>query len=426
MSSPPENPSGGGGLLYGPQTQHSINNFPGRGPRLGEVHEFVRAFAHVKSAAAWANGELGVLTPLQSKAIQEACAEMASGALAEQFPSPLVQGGGGTSTNMNVNEVVGARAGQLAGEPLHPNDHVNASQSTNDSYPTAMALALADMAETPIRALRVLADTFEAKAAEYEDTVRLGRTCLQDAVTLTVGQTHRAHARGIRRAADGLEETTGALLAVPLGATVLGTGVGAPADYRGLVVRRLARLTGKEVTASSDLFDTLSNLDGYAAVAAAGARAGIAMAKIAADLRFLSSGPVGGIGEVVLPELQAGSSIMPGKINPVIPEYVMQLSYRLRGSAHAVESAVAAGELELNAMEPIIVDSLVRIFEDLTSSAEAFARHCVAGLTWDGSRLRANLDGQFDRWVEMAAEQGYDATTLAVRASRNSEGRSSR
>jgi aspartate ammonia-lyase len=144
------------------------------------------------------------------------------------------------------------------------------------------------------------------------------------------------------------------------------------------------------------------------------------MAKIAADLRFLSSGPVGGIGEVVLPALQAGSSIMPGKVNPVIPEYVMQLSYRIRGSAHAAELAVAAGELELNIMEPVIVDSLVGIFEDLTAGAETFARHCVAGLTWDGPRLKANMRGQFDRWVAMAAEEGYDATTEAVRADTSS------
>lgn len=419
MSSP-NIEGGGGGPLYGPQTQYSVINFPGRGRRLSDVSELVRAFAHVKSAAAWANGELGVITPLQCKAIQEACAEMASGALDAHFPSPLVQGGGGTSTNMNVNEVVAARAGQLAGEPLHPNDQVNASQSTNDTYPTAMALALAVLATSPAHALRDLADAFDAKAVEYNETLRLGRTCLQDAVTLTVGDTHRGHARAIRRAAAGLEETTRAFLAVPLGATVLGTGIGAPAEYRDLVVAQLARLSGLEVTGSPDLFDALANLDGYASAASAGARAAMTMAKIAADLRFLSSGPVGGIGEVVLPTLQAGSSIMPSKVNPVIPEYVMQLSFRIRGSAHTVESAVAAGELELNIMEPIIVDSLVDIFEDLTASANAFAQHCIAGLTWDGPRLQANLNGAFDRWVELAAEQGYDTTTQAVRASRNS------
>jgi aspartate ammonia-lyase len=313
-----------------------------------------------------------------------------------------------------------ARASQLAGEALHPNDHVNASQSTNDTYPTAMALALLDLAQSPVLALKALADTFGAKAGEYEDTRRLGRTCLQDAVTLTVGQTHRAHARAIRRAADGLHQTSLDLRAVPLGATVLGTEIGAPVGYRALALKELGRLTGHDVTGSPDLLDALSNLDGYAAVAAAGARAGLTMAKIAADLRFLSSGPVGGIGEVVLPALQAGSSIMPGKVNPVIPEYVMQLSYRIRGSAHAAELAVAAGELELNIMEPVIVDSLVGIFEDLTAGAETFARHCVAGLTWDGPRLKANMRGQFDRWVAMAAEEGYDATTEAVRADTSS------
>ncbi|MCP3424708.1 lyase family protein [Rothia sp. AR01] len=404
--------------LYGLQTELAVRNFAGEERKLRDVPQLVRSYAYVKSAAAWANGELEVLTAPQVRAIQAACAEMAEGLLDDAFPSALVLGGGGTSTNMNVNEVIARRATQIGGIPLHPNDHINASQSTNDTYPTAMALAVHELINTPVRELHLLAEAFETKAKEFNDTVRLGRTCLQDAVTLTVGQTHRAHALSIRKAARVLNAAAEGLLNVPLGATVLGTGVGAPDGYQALALQELARLTGHPVKASEDLFESLSNLDPYAEVAGSGARVAIAMAKISADLRFLSSGPVGGIAEVTLPTVQAGSSIMPGKVNPAIPEYVMQLSYRVRGNAHTVEAAVAAGELELNIMEPVIVDALTRILQDLSNSAHAFTELCVRGLVWDGDRLNSNAQGDFGRWVALAAEEGYDVATRAVRASR--------
>lgn len=404
--------------LYGTQTELGAGNFDTERRRLSDVPTLQRRYAQVKAAAARANAALGVIDGDRAAAIVEAADEVAAGLHNSQFPTALVLGGGGTTTNMNVNEVLAKRATELSGVEVHPNDHVNASQSTNDSYPTAMALTVYDLAQAPLAALSSLATEFDKKAAEYDDTRRLGRTCLQDAVTLTVGETHRSHAAAIRRGEAGLRSAVEVLLAIPLGATVLGTGLGAPVGYRDHALSELAVATGLSVTGSDDLFDALAHLDEYSAVASAAARASITMAKIAADLRLLSSGPNGGLAEVTLPTVQAGSSIMPGKINPVVPEYVMQLSYRIRGAAHTVESAVAAGELELNVMEPIIVDSLINIVEDVTSAAEKFSQLCIRGLSWDGSRLASNADSAFDKWVEMAAVEGYDATTEQVRISR--------
>ena len=407
-----------GQVLYGKQSSLAVENFGTFGRRVADVPAFVRNYALVKASAARSNAELGVLPHDVAAAIDAACAEIGSGLHGGQFPTALVLGGGGTTTNMNFNEVIAARASQISGLAIHPNDHVNASQSTNDTYPTAMALTIRDLSDAPLRALTSLALAFESKAAEYETTERLGRTCLQDAVTLTVGQTHRSHATAIRRVTEGLRAAAKELDTVPIGATVLGTGIGAPEGYRDLCVADLSKAAGRQLSGAEDLVDALSHLDPYAAIAAAGSRASIAMAKIAADLRFLSSGPTGGISEVTLPSVQAGSSIMPGKINPVIPEFVMQLSYRIRGAAHTVEYAVAAGELELNIMEPVIVDSLLNIFNDLTASAETFEQKCIAGLTWDGPRLKENLAAGFDTWVAMAAEHGYDATTIEVAKAR--------
>jgi aspartate ammonia-lyase len=403
-----------GAHLYGTQSSLALDNFGSIGRKVGEVPSFVRSFAEVKLAAVRANRALGVIDAPRAEAIEQACREVAAGEHHMQFPTALVLGGGGTTTNMNFNEVIAARATQIAKLNIHPNDHVNASQSTNDVYPTAMALTVLDLSEAPVLALLKLANYLEVKGCEYERTERLGRTCLQDAVTLTVGQTHASHAAAVKRVAGGLSDAVSTLCAVPIGATVLGTGIGAPAGYAALCVEELSTISGRRITSAVNFFDALSNLDAYAAIAAAGTRAAIVMAKIAADLRFLASGPIGGINEVVLPIVQAGSSIMPAKNNPVIPEFVMQLSYRIRGRAHTVECAVAAGELELNVMEPVIIDSLIDIFEDLTVSADIFAQRCIAGLRWDGPRLKNNLAGAFDRWVEMAAISGYEHAAREV------------
>ena len=401
---------------HGPQTLLALANFPSHGRRFSDVPEFVRAYAQVKAAAATANVALGVLDAERGDAITAAAREVADGRHADRFPTALVQGGGGTSTNMNVNEVLAARATELlagSGVVVHPNDHVNRSQSTNDTYPTAMALALRALTAPAVAALGVLERSLLAKADEYGPLPRLGRTCLQDAVPLPVDATHRAQAAAVRRAAGGLRDAAAALTAVPLGATAVGTGIGAPDGYAAAAVSELAALAGVEVAVADDFFDALAHLDPYSALAAAAARAATTMGKIAADLRLLSSGPAGGLGEVVLPARQAGSSIMPGKVNPVIPELVIQLGFRVRGAAATVDLAVAAGELELNVMEPVVLDALVTALADVTAAAGTFATACVDGLRWDTAAVAGHLRGSLHEFVELAGDAGYDAARLA-------------
>jgi len=404
------------GQLYGQQTSLGVENFPLRGQTLGETPAFVRNFARVKLAAATVNHSLGVVDAARRDAIVLACQEVIDGKHADQFPSPLVQGGGGTTTNMNVNEVVANRASALAGKPVHPNDHVNASQSTNDTFPTAMALTILELAVVPVATLRELAEAFEEKAQEFSDVLHLGRTCLQDAVALTAGNSHLAHAQAMRRVADDLERSVSALHELPLGGTAIGNGLGAPSRFGELAVRELASLSALPLSAASNPFDVLAHMDPYSAIAAAGSRAAITMGKIAADVRLLSSGPRGGFADLTIPATQAGSSIMPGKVNPVIPEYVLQLSYRVRGRALTIDCAVADGELELNVMEPVVLDSLISIFGDLTAAAGTFAKRCIAGLRWDGLRRESNLSAALDGLVQSATREGYESVSERVRA----------
>lgn len=402
--------------LYGLQTTLGVRNFPLRGQTLGEAPVFVRHFARVKLAAVRANHQCGVLDAARRDAIVLACQEVIDGKHSDQFPTPLIQGGGGTTTNMNVNEVIARRASVLAGMPVHPNDHVNASQSTNDSFPTAMALTILELAVEPVTRLRRLAEAFEKKAREFHDVRHLGRTCLQDAVSLTAGDSHRGHAQGIRRVAEELERTVHALYGLPIGGTAVGSGVGAPEGFGALVVDELASLTGLPVVLAANPFDAMAHMDPYAAIASAGSRAAITMGKIAADVRLLSSGPRGGFGDLTIPSVQAGSSIMPGKINPVIPEYVLQLSYRVRGKALTVDCAVADGELELNVMEPVVLDSLISIFGDISAAAETFEQRCIVGLRWNGPRRESNLKATLDGLVELSTAEGYESASARARS----------
>ncbi len=407
-------------MIYGRQTTLALENFPGGNRSVGNMTDFVRSYAMVKIAACRANADLGVIDRDRAAAIEAAAREIIDGTHASQFPLPLVQGGGGTSTNMNFNEVIATRASQILREEgidalVHPNDHVNASQSTNDTYPTAMALALLFMSAPTYEALSDLRAAFLAKAEEFDGQVRLGRTCLQDAVPLTVGQTHRAQAEAITRVLDQLKESIAGLASVSLGGTAVGTGLGAPEGYSQLAVDYLSEVSGQQLALSPDFFDSMAHLDPYSAVGSACARAAMVLAKISADFRLLSSGPRGGLGELALPALQKGSSIMPGKVNPVIPELVMQLSFRIRGAAATVDLAVAAGELELNVMEPVILDALSSALKDLTDAARSLGDKCVAGMTWNSDALQRNLAGSRDLDVRVAAEAGYDRATAVER-----------
>jgi aspartate ammonia-lyase len=280
-------------------------------------------------------------------------------------------------------------------------------------FPTALALATVVTGRRAISRIDGLAEALRSKATQAARVERIGRTCLQDAVPLTVGQTHMAQAHAITRTTSALGRSLDTLLAVPLGATVLGTGIGSPPGYRERALEFLAAESGLEVRGSEDLFDALANLDSYVDVAAQVVRVSLVMAKTAADLRFLASGAVG---EVRLPAVQVGSSIMPGKANPVIPELVMQVSYEVRGMSVIVEAAVAAGELELNAMEPVIARHLLGSLHDVGRVAEIFADRCIAGLEWNEPALRLHMAGSLGAVVESAAEVGYSQVPGLTRA----------
>ena len=409
------------GALWGAQTQRAITNFAVSGTTTTSRPGLLVALAEVKIAAAITNGRFGVLSAHEVDLVVAAAGEVVAGRHHDAFPIDLVQGGGGTATNMNMNEVIANLANLAAGaslgsySPVHPNDHVNRSQSTNDAYPTALQLAVFRAGQGAVTGIGRLADSFRAAADRQGHLLRLGRTCLQDAVPLTVAETHGAHAHALDRVADALGEALDEMLAVPLGATAIGTGVGAPPGFAAAVVAELARVTGLPLVPSADRFDALANLDGHLGVASAASRVALVMGKIAQDLRLWSSGPVGGIGELRLPAVQVGSSIMPGKVNPVIPEAVIQVAFDVRAATHAVELAVAAGELELNVFEPVVARHLLGALAELGEVADVFASRCVDQMEWDAGRVAENLRGSLSHLVELAGSDGYERATQAAR-----------
>lgn len=419
-------------VLYGAHTVRALANFALSGTALAQNEPLLRALAEVKAACAEANAELGVMEQDVTVAIVAAAEEVIRGAWREQFPVSIIQGGGGTPTIMNVNEVLANRANEILGgkwgtyDRVHPNDHVNRSQSTNDVYPTALAIAVVRCAAECVTAFRKLAEVFLNKAHEYEGIDHLGRTCLQDALPLSIADTHVAQAHAVERVARDLESASDVLTRLPLGATAIGTGAGAPSNFGQVAVRYLGRRTGLQLGLVDDSFDALANLDGHLAVASSLERAMIVIGKIAQDLRFLSSGPIGGIGEVELPAVQVGSSVMPGKVNPVIPELVLQVSYETRGMHTTVAAAVAAGELELNVMEPVIAKNLIGSLQDCARVAILFADRCVAGLRWNREVVDQHLRGSFLPDVEASLRTGHEAAAEARLARLRADARDDR
>lgn len=413
--------------LYGIQTVRAVENLGLGGRQLGDCRQLVVALAHVKAAAAQANRDVGVLEPTIAEAIMTAAREVAAGGFDEAFPVEIVQGGGGTSTNMNMNEVLANRANELLGaslgayHPVHPNDHVNRSQSTNDVVPTAVSIAVFAAVEAATVAVATVADALVEKAKGYDGFDLLGRTCLRDAVPVPIPAFHRAQAETVTAAIADLSQAASRLLDVPLGGTAVGTGLGAPEGFAERAIDYLRSESGLAVRAAPDRFSAMSSLEPLAAVADSMARAGRALARIAGDFRLLASGPAGGFGELLLPALQPGSSIMPGKVNPVLPELVMQVSFDLAGSAHTVALATAAGELQVAVMGPIVADKLLAGSVQLARVAELFAKRCIAGMEWDRERVRRNLEqGSFERAVQAVSEVGYQQA--ASLQSRRGEG----
>ncbi|UYM07264.1 lyase family protein [Solicola gregarius] len=408
--------------LYGIQTVRALGN-SGLGTRtLAEEPLLLTALAHTKAACALANGRFAELTPAISEAIVRSAREVAGGAHRAHFPLELVQGGGGTAVNMMVNEVLANRANLILGgelgtyDPVHPNDHVNRSQSTNDVFPTAMAIAAYRALTETVESLRTVASSLDATAARYADLEHLGRTCLQDAVPLPIAAVHGAHAHAVRRAADDVERAARPLLAVPLGGTAVGTGLGAPPGFGESATDMLAAETGLEITPSPNPYDGLASLEPFGRAADALARAARVLGRTAGDLRMLASGPVGGLGEIALPPVQAGSSIMPGKVNPVLPELVMQTQFLLSGIAHTVAAASGTPELEVTPMGPVAVEELLRGTRMLTKAATLFAQRCIDGVEWVPDRVASNLTGSYEQAVRDVADDGYDRIALARHA----------
>lgn len=380
---------------YGIHTLRAMDNFQISGRTISDVPEFVRGMVQVKKACALANEELKVLPHDIAQAIVAACDDvLENGKAMDQFPSDLFQGGAGTSTNMNTNEVIVNIALELRGfekgryDLINPNDHVNKSQSTNDAYPTGMKLAAYALAQELAEKIDDLNRKLLAKAEELKDVLKMGRTQLQDAVPMTLGQEFHGFASNLREESDILRYCANNMLSVNLGATAIGTGLNAPVGFAEVAARKLAEVTGLPIHSAPDLIEATSDTGSYVLMHAAIKRFATKLSKICSDLRLLSSGPRAGFNEINLPERQAGSSIMPAKVNPVIPEVVNQVCFKVIGNDVTVTFASEAGQLQLNVMEPVIAQSLFESLSLLTNAVEALGEKCIVGITANKKRCK--------------------------------------
>jgi len=386
------------GSYFGVHTLRAFENFPITGNPISIYPDLIRALACIKQAAALANHELDLLDKERTDAIVKACEEIREGDLHEHFVVDVIQGGAGTSTNMNANEVIANRAlehlGHGRGEYkyLHPNEHVNMSQSTNDVYPTALKLAAHFGIFKLIEAMVVLRRAFEAKAEEFNDVIKMGRTQLQDAVPMTLGQEFSTYAVMLGEDEERLKEAALLIHEINLGATAIGTGINAHPDYESLVCKRLSEITGIKLITAPNLVEATQDCGSFVQLSGVLKRVAVKLSKTCNDLRLLSSGPRAGLGEINLPPMQAGSSIMPGKVNPVIPEVVNQIAFEVIGNDVTVSFAAEAGQLQLNAFEPIIAHSLFKSVTHLRNGCLTLAERCVKGITANRERLRSSVE----------------------------------
>lgn len=402
------------GHYYGVQTTRALENFPFSGVPLSHYQHLVNAFAYVKKAAATANSVLGVLDPGIADAICRACDRIIAGEFHEHFVVDMVQGGAGTSSNMNANEVIANVALEILGhrkgdyQHCHPNDHVNCSQSTNDAYPTAAKLAVVMATGETVSALRVLKQAFEGKAKEFADVLKMGRTENQDAVPMTLGQEFSAYAIMINDGIRRLERTVDELLIVNMGATAIGTGLNSPRGYASLCTRKLNEFSGFHVKLADNLVEATQDAGDFAAMSSALKVTVIQLSKICNDLRWASSGPRCGLAEIHLPPLQPGSSIMPGKVNPVIPEVVNQICYQIIGSDLTVSMAAEASEFELNMAEPIMVYNLLSSLMLLKNAAIVLANKCINGIEADRERCEEYVKNSIGIVTALNPVLGYE------------------
>ena len=407
--------------LYGIQTLRAIENFPITGLRLHP--SLIRAMALVKKAAALANAETGNLDAALADAIARAADEVMAGQWHAHFLVDPIQGGAGTSINMNTNEVLANRALELLGDQkghyarLSPNTHVNMAQSTNDAFPTAMHIAVLDELKNLLASMRDLEATFARKAREFDHVIKMGRTHLQDAVPIRLGQEFEAYRRVLARDIDRIALTGAHLRQVNMGATAVGTGLNADPAYIRAVVQHLADLSGHPITSADDLIDATQNTDGYTEVSAMLKVCMMNMSKVANDLRMMASGPRCGFGELQLPARQPGSSIMPGKVNPVIAEVVNQVAFQVIGNDTTVCLASEAGQFELNVMEPVLIFNLIQSITMMTNVFTVFRKHLLEDLRANEDRMRAYVEGSVGVVTAINPHVGYEtAARLAKQA----------
>ncbi|WP_207345816.1 aspartate ammonia-lyase [Arthrobacter sp. E3] len=415
-------------VYWGVHTLRAVENFPISGTPLSSNTHLVNGLAMVKQAAAQANHELGLLDDVRAGAIIRACQEIIAGELHEQFVVDVIQGGAGTSSNMNANEVIANRALEIFGHQkgeyqyLHPNDHVNLSQSTNDVYPTAVNVATIFGTKSLVVAMEYLCDAFAAKAVEFRTVVKMGRTQLQDAVPMTLGQEFNTYAVTMGEDRARVAESSLLVHEINLGATAIGTGLNAPLGYSELACRHLVEISGLPLTTSVDLIEATSDVGAFVHLSGVLKRVAVKLSKICNDLRLLSSGPRAGFGEITLPAVQAGSSIMPGKVNPVIPEVVNQVAYEVIGNDVTITMAAEGGQLQLNAFEPIIVHSLTKSMRHLEAACYTLADKCIRGITAHEDKLRAQVEQSIGLVTALSPRLGY-ATSTAIALEALSSGR---
>ncbi len=401
-------------VYSGVQTQRAKENFAISGIFVSNFDHLVEGLAMVKKAAALANHELGMLNEQQTKAICGACDELLDGKLHEHFSVDMFQGGAGTSTNMNANEVIANRGLELMGyrkgeyEHLHPNDHINCSQSTNDAYPTAIKLAVLLSNRSLIRAMEDLQKSLSEKASEFSDVLKMGRTENQDAVPMTLGQEFSAYATMVESAIRAIERAAFEFLDINMGATAIGTGINSPAGYANLVTEKLAEVSGFELRRAKNLVEATQNAGTFVQMSATLKRAAVQISKVCNDLRWMSSGPRCGLNEINLPAMQPGSSIMPGKVNPVIPELVNQVCYQVMGYDAVVSMAAEASELELCMAEPIIAYDLLHGMMILKNACVTLAARCINGIEANRDICRGYVEKSIGLVTAMVPIIGYE------------------
>jgi len=413
---------------YGVQTMRGLQNFHITGVPISQSPNFIKSLAYVKKAAALANRDLEALEPPIAGAIISACDCIIAGELLEQFPVDMIQGGAGTSTNMNANEVIANKALEILGHPrgryeiIHPNNHVNCSQSTNDAYPTAFRIALFMEINALLQSMDALQDAFARKGKEFSQVLKMGRTQLQDAVPMTLGDEFTAFSVTMREDLQRLREAQQLVTEINLGATAIGTMINAPEGYPELATSYLREITGIPVKLADHLIEATSDAGAYVQISGVLKRIAVKVSKICNDLRLLSSGPRAGLNEINLPPLQPGSSIMPGKVNPVIPEAVNQIAFHVIGSDVTIAFAAEAGQLQLNVMEPVIVYCLFHSLMILRRGFYTLKDKCVEGITANEEICRSYVLNSIGVVTALNPILGYETCSAIAKEALQSGG----